>query len=528
MSKPVYFRAWITHWDWGVRIALFLILASSLMQFGLFALTQNYMISYLGAQPEDISFAFLITYGGITAILPVQFRFLRYFETRDYLLANILLGILLNLACIRCRNIDLFIALRVLQGILIGNINIGVLILILSRLDTHRAKTEAPAVFYGTLLANTTLIGVVAASVVDSTEWKATYYYVIGLQLVTLALILLMLRPKAGHRRYPLYQIDWAGFIIYSVAAWSLGYTVIYGGKYYWFEDPRIRLSAAAAAAGAFLFLYRQMIVRRPSIHLGVFKSPGFVTGLCLLVIYYGSKDSINLIYTYAGAALKWRPIQVVSLAVCNLSAMVVFLIIATKLILAHKGWINNFLILGFAAMGVFNIWMSYLLTPDLSFTDLLFPVLLQGAASGILFVPIILFILSHAPANTGFTGLILAAYTRFIATINSVAGFYSLQLYWNQKYKEGFLAALTTENPNTVERLGVWRSVYAAKGFPAEQAAALANAALSQSITQQTQLLTNRTIYMLFGVAMLAISGIIFIGKIIQSWKVQSLQNLS
>ncbi len=90
--------------------------------------------------------------------------------------------------------------------------------------------------------------------------------------------------------------------------------------------------------------------------------------------------------------------------------------------------------------MGAFNMWMSFLLTPDLSFTDLLLPVFVQGAASGLLFVPIMIFVLSSAPASTGITGLVIAACTRFTATLNSFAGFYNLQLYFNQYFKEGFL----------------------------------------------------------------------------------------
>jgi hypothetical protein len=59
--KPVYFKDWITGWHWGVRIAPVLILLSALVQVGMFLLTQNYMVAWLGAQPEDIGFAVMLT-----------------------------------------------------------------------------------------------------------------------------------------------------------------------------------------------------------------------------------------------------------------------------------------------------------------------------------------------------------------------------------------------------------------------------------------------------------------------------------
>jgi DHA2 family multidrug resistance protein len=505
--KSVYFKDWITGWHWGVRIALFMILLSGLVQLGLFVLTQNYMVAYLGAQPEDIQFAVMSTYAGIITVIPVQFRFFRYFQTRSYLLVSMMLAIVLNCACLYCKDINLFLVIRFLQGIVTGNVIVFGLLLIFSRLPSERVQTIAPAVFYGTLLSNTVLIGLLAGVVVESADWKITYYYLIVFQLLMLIITLLMLKRRSVHKRYPLYQVDWAGMVIFACSALALAYTIIYGSKYYWFADPRIRYSAFAAVIGASLFLYRQHIVKRPVIHLGVFKSRNFVIGVCLLAVYYGSKDSVNLMYNYGGGVLKWSTLQVIELALCNVAGMVGLLVFAVCLMLAKKVTIQILLVTGFGLMGAVNMWMSLLLTPDLSFTDLLLPVLMQGAASGLLFVPIMIYVLSSAPAYTGTTGLLIAACTRFTATSNSFAGFYNLQLYFNQYFKEGFLAYLTSENQNTIVRLNTYRSLYASKGFTSEQASGLANATIWQSLTQQSQLLTNRAVFMIFAILSLAVA---------------------
>ncbi|AMR32477.1 hypothetical protein A0256_14110 [Mucilaginibacter sp. PAMC 26640] len=509
MSKPVYFKDWINDWQWGVRIALFLILLVSLMQFGMFSLTQNYMIAFLGAQPEDISFALLLCYAGIISILPVQFRFLKYFETRNYLVTNILLAVLLNCLCLNCQDIHYFFILRFLQGILVGNTAACALILIFTRLESERAQAIGSAVFYGTILANTVLIGLVAAFVIVSADWKVTYYYLIGFQILTLLICLLALRGTSGHKPYPLFQIDWSGFILFTCTSVGFAYTMIYGSKYYWFSDPRIFSSTLITLCGALLFFYRQSIVKRPLIHVKAFKYSNFLIGLCLLAVYYGSKDSINLIYNYAGGILKWSTMQVIALGLCNVGGIVVSLIFSTRLTLAKRHSTKGFLVIGFLLLVAYNLWMCFLMTPDLAFTDLLFPVMMQGAASGFLFVPIIIFTVSSLPAETGTTGLVVAAYARFIASCNSVAGYYNLQLYFNQHFKEGFLGYLTVDNVITADRIKDFKALYTGKGFSADQASALANAALGQSLAQQTQLLTNRAVFLtiailLFGVAML------------------------
>ncbi|MCC9169218.1 hypothetical protein, partial [Pontibacter harenae] len=44
---------------------------------------------------------------------------------------------------------------------------------------------------------------------------------------------------------------------------------------------------------------------------------------------------------------------------------------------------------------------------------------------------------------------------------------------------------------------IATYRQLYAAKGFTAEQASALAIKAINQNMAQQTQLLTNRAVFM-------------------------------
>jgi DHA2 family multidrug resistance protein len=83
-----------------------------------------------------------------------------------------------------------------------------------------------------------------------------------------------------------------------------------------------------------------------------------------------------------------------------------------------------------------------------------------------------------------GTTGLVVAAFTRFTATLNSFAGFYNLQLYFNQYFKEGFLGYLTADNQNTDRpfKQPTGRFMHQ-KGFTSDQASGLANAAIWQNL---------------------------------------------
>ncbi|TCC93105.1 hypothetical protein [Pedobacter hiemivivus] len=99
-----------------------------------------------------------------------------------------------------------------------------------------------------------------------------------------------------------------------------------------------------------------------------------------------------------------------------------------------------------------------------------------------------------------------------YIDGLNSFAGFYNLQLYFNQKFKEGFLGYLSAENQNVMARLNFYQGLYTSKGFTDDQSSALANSAIWQSVAQQSQLLSNRAVFVFFGLILIGIALLIIL----------------
>jgi DHA2 family multidrug resistance protein len=501
MNEPTYLKPWLANCGLGIRIMVFLVLLSSISQLGTFSLSQNYMIAYLGAQPEDITFAILIAFVGFLVNLPLAFRFLRYFEIRSYLTVNLILQIVLSIACWRTTDIDLFFIFRFLQGICICSVCVSMLVVILSVLTVDVRQVIGPTVFYGTVLSSTVLIGLVAANVSQSTDIRNLYVWHILFQVCILGLVLLTFNSRSNIRRYPLYQIDWPGCIFFVSAAGCLAYTLIYGSRNYWFEDQRIRISATIAISGALLFLWRQSVIKRPLANLRVFRNRNFVTGLFLLAMYYGMKESINLIYGYTAAVLQWSQPRIIQLGLCNITGLVISMAITGQLLVRYRQATLQFMIAGLSVLMFYHWWMYRLFTPDLSFNNLVFPMFLQGVASGMLFVPISFFLITSVPPEMGTTPLFIAANTRVISLLNASAGFYNLQLYYNQLYKESFLNHLTAVDQQTSEQLDRLGKFFVGKGFSPDQAAHMANNSLYRTMEIHSQLLTDRAIFFLLAV---------------------------
>nr|WP_067054041.1 hypothetical protein [Mucilaginibacter sp. L294] len=518
MNAPVYLKPWLNDWSRGARIALTLILISSITQFVSFALSQNYVVAYFGAQPEDITFSLQICYAGIVTFLPLQARFLRYFEMKGYLICIITFGMFLSVACMYTTDIHLFFIIRFLQGVVICSVSASVLTLIPAFLKMEIRQVVGPSIFYGTLLSSGALIGIVASQVSLNSDFKNIYNYMVFFQIISLIIVLFGFKAKSGIRPYPLYQIDWQGATFFACAASGFAFTMVYGSKYYWFTDTRIVFSCTLTICGALLFLYRCATVKRPIIDLAVFKYTNFWIGLVLLAMYYGMKESINLIFGYTGSTLQWGTGQIVSLALVNVGGLISFMIVSTLILLRKKNATQGFVFAGFCMLLIYHVWMYFIFTPDLSFEDLLLPLFFQGAASAILFVPIMIFILKSVPPSTGITGLAVAAYTRFASLLNAGAGFYNLQLYYNQLFRESLLGHLTIADNEAGEHLQSLKELFVSKGYAPDQALTLANISLAKTLGVQSQLLTNRATFLFIAVLICIILGIAVLTALYQA----------
>ena len=496
---------------------LVFILLVSLAQFASFALIQNHVIAFYGAQTEDISMAVLAMYAGIVSMLPIQFRLLRYFTMKKYLLIAFSLGIAISFGSFLTHDIVIFIILRFLQGNIAAICAGAMLIVIFSVLPEDKKTIIGSSIFFGGILSTAAIIGLLSSWITVNMDWNYIYFALIALQVLAILICLSIFQSKMKVRAYPLYQLDWTGTLFFAIFTVSLAYVMIYGPKLYWFANIYIQRVAALGFFMLLLFLYRQYSLKRPLIDLNVFKYGKFIVGLFLLLLFYGIKDTINLIYGYAGGILGWSATDVVYLGICNIAGAIIAIFIAANLIIRQKQNLPKLLILGFVLMLLYNLWMYYFLTPNLSFFDLVMPVFVQGLASGFIFISIMLFTLSSLPPTTGMTGIIVCAYARFIASLNSVSGFYTLQLNYIQQYKESFLSHLTTEESPFVERSSQYQSLFISKGYTPEQANALSNALINKAMGIQSQLLTDRAIF-LIGAALMLLALIVFVSFILAS----------
>ena len=237
--RSIYFNNWSSQHLSFVRVSLTLILFAAIAQFASFGLIQAHVLSFYGAQPEDISFALQIAYVGIITTLPIQFRLAKYFNTRSYLLTAFLLGILLNIGCLFTHDLVLFSILRFLIGAITCIIAGCLLIVIFSTLPESKRMLVGVSLFFTLILTCGVIVGLGASWIVLRTNWPAVYYGMISLQIIAILLCIFIFKAERADEALSSIsnRLVWIYFIYVRSSSncvcddiWSK--TVLAGGSY--------------------------------------------------------------------------------------------------------------------------------------------------------------------------------------------------------------------------------------------------------------------------------------------------------
>lgn len=520
MVQSIYLNNQVSRHAGLLRIMLILILFAAMAQFASFGLIQAHVVSFYGAQPEDISFALQIAYAGIITTLPVQFRLVRYFNTRSYLLIAFLTGMLINTGNLFVHDLFIFSVLRFFTGVITCVIAGCLLMVIFSTLPESKRMLVGVSLFFTLILTCGLIIGIGASWVVLRANYTEVYYGLIGLQAMAMLLCVIVFKPRPVMKPFPLYQIDWVGCILFMFGSVAILFVMIYGPKRYWMSDVDIKYATIFAVFALTLFLYRQATIKRPLIDLSVFKFGKFIFAVILMLLFWGIKDSINLIYGYSATVLGWNSGNVVNAGMFNIAGVIVATFIAVKVIQAKKQNLPKLLIAGFCILFLYHLWVYVNLTPDLSFAQLCIPIFFQGFACGLLFVPVSVFCMASVPQSTGMTGIVILTYARFIATLNSIAGFYTLQLHYNQLFKVSFLGRLAPENDVVLQRQELYKGMLASKGYTPGEAAGITNMLLAKASGIQSQLLTMRAVFFIMMIVVVVVIIVLLLFAIINKIK--------
>ncbi len=477
------FKTWVT--EWTARFVIGCILMTCLFSFAFYS-SPSVVMGYYGVQPADVQYGMVVVYGSTVAFLALDFRIVKYFAPRKYLLAALTVNSLCSVLCYHFKNWTLFVSCQFLQGITCALMSGIVLQLIFPRLHAARARVIAYSLLYGCIQIAVPFYCICSSIVLHFLDFNWLFYGFTILLIILALIILLTMNSKARFtKKIPLYQVDWIGYILYVSFILILGYILVYGRQLGWLDSQLLLNLSGGSLIILFLFIIRELKLKRPLLNLRIFKAANFVTGLLLLFAFYIFKGSTGLAYGYLEVILGTDPLSTIPIWTAVISGTIISMFVTARFVLMGYNLIR-IIIVGFGIMALYYTSMILFVSIQGETTDFILPLFVYGVATGVLFVPIVSFTASSAPPEMAVHASLIGILARFTGFTASLACSNALQLSAKAAVKEKLREAVTQTNPQLALTLQDIQSQYLNAGGDAYVSKTMADGYFNQMTAHQ------------------------------------------
>ncbi len=316
-------------------------------------------------------------------VLPASSWFSLKFGRRNFLLFCIAVFTAASFFCGSATSLGMILLARTIQGAGGGALQpLSQSILLESFPPAKRGS--AMAVF---------ALGVVVAPVVgptlggwltDQYTWRWAFYINIPVGVVATLLIMRFVKDPPYIQSAKPGKIDSIGLGLLALWIGTLQVILDKGQEDDWFGALWIRWVAAILVIAFVTFLVRELVVKNPIVNLKVFKDRNFAIGCVLIALFgavlYGTVTLLPLFYqtlmnyTASAAGLAVSPRGIGAILI-----MPVIAVLSSRMD-------NRYLIA--AGFTIFAWWISEF-TLQISQWSLLWPIILSGVGTGLMFVPV-------------------------------------------------------------------------------------------------------------------------------------------
>lgn len=481
--KMPFFKRWAP--EWLVKIILFSMTLPGIIIFFLPLTNINAAAGYYGCEPADIQFSVALFYAGYVGFYSLERRFFSFLAAKEYFLLFTTLQIVACLICYFTREVYILFPVRFMQGMLFaGNVNLS-LTLIFTRLSSERGREISFSVFFGILICALPFNNLITADLIDSYNFNIVYKTAIFSYLPGLIFLTLAMSNYRTHVRFHLYKLDWQSFSVFSTILVLIGYITIFGQEYYWLEDKRILGSVIGIVVMIGISIFRQQAIKRPYIHLQVFKYRNFKIGLLILFVMYICRFASGITNNYFATELHLDPFYISYINVFNLSGIVVGVIVACCMVLQKKR-IQYIWGPGFLMLMAFHALMYYSFDVQADEFNYYIPLFLQGLGVGLIMVPTIIYIISSVPASIGPSAAAVALAIRYFGFCISIALINFFELFEKSRHYNAFQDHLSAVDPAVKNFLHTQTAKLMARGMLEDHAVKASNKLLVGRINMQ------------------------------------------
>lgn len=244
-------------------------------------------------------------------------------------------------------------------------------------------------------------------------QWRSIFLINVPLGVIAGALALRVLPRRGGED--PTARVDLTGVGLLTAASALLIVPLIQGRDLGWPVWTYVMMAASVVLLG--LFVVSQRRSRHPVITPSLFRKRSFVVGLLIVAGFYASLSAFVLVINLLlQQGLHWSPLHTGLTLIPWALGTAVAVLLAGAVLAEKLGRATLHLGLGIAVVGLLSLWWSVAhFAAGITIWNLTPALLLTGFGSGLVFVPLVDFIIGDAtPEEVGTGAGLLNAVQQF------------------------------------------------------------------------------------------------------------------
>ena len=322
---------------------------------GVYTANSGEMTSGLGIQSEHIQFVGFVTSIGMAAFSPFFYQLVCIRREKMMCVVGFSVMYLLSYVCAITDSIFV-LALCSLMNITPGNEpddEQG-----WDRLDSEKSKSMPMIYLFFMILGQ--LGTSLTAWLAYEYQWQDVYYYMMGMTLVAILIVLVTMPYHAYNgRRFPITFRKFGSVAVFSAMMTCGIYVLVYGKTLDWFSDPTIVRSTILTIVFAAAFFYMEWSHHSPYFLMEVFRLRTINIGMVLFLLLMILNTSSMFVNVFTGVSMEIDNWQ--NAALGNWSMLGYFIGAVIAIILGSRNVKLKYLFgIGFLLIGLSALFMYF------------------------------------------------------------------------------------------------------------------------------------------------------------------------
>jgi MFS transporter, DHA2 family, multidrug resistance protein len=418
----------------------------------------------LSATPEEATWVLTSYLVSNAIILPTTAWLSAAFGRKRFLLTCIVLFTASSALCGAATSLGMLIVARVMQGVGGGALQPIAQAILMESFPPARRGVAMATFSMGVIVAP--ILGpTLGGWITDEYSWRWVFYINLPIGVLAMLMVLSFIEDPPYLERTHLRRMDFLGFGFMSVGLGALQIMLDKGQEADWFGSSSIRLLAAVSGIALVAFVIRELTTDEPVVRFAVLTDRNFAVGTLMITmlgfVIYGTTAMLPLFlqtllgYSALDSGLAVSP--------RGMGAMVSAVVVGRLI-----GVVDSRLLIatGFAAMAVSG-WMFGHLTLTIAKSNIVVAAVLNGAASGLIFVPLSTTVMAYLPRErlqqaTGIYNLM-----RNLGAGIGISLMATFLARGTQAHQATLVTHLTPYDPRYQQWLQTAQSALAARGNP-------------------------------------------------------------